>query len=255
MKTLASYLWAAYESSQANNENAYWLLDRSALPADWCSRYAPAQPWIDLLRGDGFPQKNAVTPVLVEVQDNPKKFQDFIGIIHRDVKYANAVALITTPLDMSALQKTLCCRSRVELPDKLEVVLRFFDTRSLNVLPAVLTPEQYAQFLKDITAWYYLDRYGEVQCLPIARRTQEPYLEDARFVLSAKQEAMLIEDGVTDAVIDHLLTQGLGGLLETLPPQQFDTVNPLVQEARQQGKHEYADVFEFVAETFQEAQV
>lgn len=247
-----SRLWKASEAAWEENEFAYWLLDRSALPAKWLSRHAPRQPWIDLLRGNGFTQQEAVTPVLVEAHGDPKAFFAFAAVVQLDAKYANAVALITTPADMGSLQRILCSRARIELPQKLEVVLRFFDTRTLPVLPAMMTARQYAQFVRSITAWHYLDRYGEVQSLPPpqAPHAGDPAVE-SRCILSVEQEAMLIDDGMVDAIIDTLLTQGVGDLLTLLPPQQFDQVVPLVDRARQQGKQEHADVFEFVAQALQ----
>lgn len=249
----AASLWEALEIAQTKGEFAYWLLNRSALPTGWLNNYASNQPWVDLLRGDGF-IVNADTPVLVNVQQDSRKFQAFVDIVQRDARYANTVAFLITPMDIAAFQKTLCLRARIELPQKLEVVLRFFDTRTLPLLPTLFTPEQYALFLKDISAWHYLDRYGELQSLPMPDTQPAEILGrvNSRCVLNVEQEALLIEDGITDAVIDYLITQGLGGLHNMLPPEQFDTVSPLVNQARQQGKHDHAEVFEFVAGALQE---
>ena len=63
---------------------------------------------------------------------------------------------------------------------------------------------------------------------------------------------MLIDDGLTDAIIDRLLTQQHVALIEASPPEQFEIIDPLVNAARTAGVDDHAEVFAFVVKSLQE---
>ena len=63
---------------------------------------------------------------------------------------------------------------------------------------------------------------------------------------------MLIDDGLTDAIIDQLLRQQHEVLIEASPPEQFEIVDPLVQAARSAALDDHAEVFAFVVKALQE---
>jgi hypothetical protein len=253
---VADSLLEVTQAAESHGDHGYWLLDRSALPLRWLSEKLNCQLWVDVLRGREAADRTAPTPVLIEASldgqpDN--RFTRFANEVHGVAAYANAVSFLTSPLKIDALQAALRSRARIELPQKLEVVLRYFDTRTLPLLPTLFTPMQYAAFVKDVTTWHYLDRRGELLCLPPAPLQQAGQLvAQAPWILDDAQEAMLIDDGLTDAAIDHLITQGLGDLLDLSPPEQFDKVDPVVMRARRQGVLEHTQVFEFVVDALNE---
>ena len=215
----------------------YWLLDQSALPQrGWLRRHVGRAQWLDLLSGKSETAFNGATPVLVRATGTTAGVattSSFVGELYRVGRFANAVSLLNSALSIDDLQTVLCERSRIDLPGNLEAVLRYFDTRTLPLLPQLLTPSQYSTFTRDIQRWVYLDRWGAVQCLPTATLLRgEPLPAPIRLKLDDVQEAMLIDDGLTDAVIDLMLTQRHTALLDRSPPEQFDTIDPLVRAAR-----------------------
>ena len=255
---LADSLLELTQAAELHGEHGYWLLDRSALPSRWLREKLNSSPWVDMLRGREATDRTAPTPVLIDASPDGQaenRFTRFANEVHGVAAYANAVSFLTSPLKMDALQAALRSRARVELPQKLEVVLRYFDTRTLPLLPTLFTPMQYAGFVQDVTTWHYLDRRGELLCLPPGLLQQAGQLVAQPWVLDDAQEAMLIDDGLTDAAIDHLITQGLGDLLDLSPPEQFDKVDPVVMRARRQGVLEHTQVFEFVVNALDEANV
>ena len=215
----------------------HWLLDQSALPQrGWLRRHVDRAQWVDVLSGKSETAFNGATPVLVRATGTTAgaaTTDSFVGELHRVGRFANAVSLLSSALSIDDLQTALCERSRIDLPGNLEAVLRYFDTRTLPLLPRLLTPSQYSAFTRDIQRWVYLDRWGAVQCLPTATLLRgEPLPAPIRLKLDDAQEAMLIDDGLTDAVIDLMLTQRHTALLDRSPPEQFDTIDPLVRAAR-----------------------
>jgi Domain of unknown function (DUF4123) len=241
------------QTAQERNEHACWLIDCSALPEKWLQRNIGNRRWLDLLGSAQVAHSVGFMPVLIAADNDPQRLQTIAREISRVASYANAVSFLTSPLPLASMQTVLRERSRIELPERLEVLLRFFDTRTLPLLPTLLTPAQYAAFTQDITIWHYLDRWGSLQQLPLAKSSDMSVVAQTpqRLVLNQTQEDMLIDDGLSDAVIDHLLTQGCGGLQDLLPPEQFDKVDPLVARARQQNIREHVQVFAFVANALQ----
>jgi hypothetical protein len=227
----------------------YWLLDQSALPQHgWLRRHVGRAQWVDVLGGNSETTFNGATPVLVSAASataGAATTSSFVGELYRVGRFANAISLLESPLSISDLQTALCERSRIDLPGQLEAVLRYFDTRTLPLLPQLFTPLQYAEFTRSIQRWAYLDRWGAVQRLPIETQPSGERLPaPARLKLDDPQEAMLIDDGLTDAVIDLMLTQRHTSLLDRSPPEQFDTIDPLVSAAR---AADLAEPFEVLA--------
>lgn len=242
---------------QSDGAQWYWLLDQSALPQrGWLRRHVGRAQWVDLLSGTSETAFNGATPVLVRAAGamaGTATTSSFASELYRVGRFANAISLLSSPLSIGDLQTALCERSRIDLPGQLEAVLRYFDTRTLPLLPRLLTPRQYADFTRGVHRWRYLDRWGAVQCLP----TPTPLLGEhvpapTRLKLDDAQEAMLIDDGLTDAVIDLMLTQRHTALLDRSPPEQFDTVDPLVNAARAAGLNEPCEALAFAAKALAE---
>jgi Domain of unknown function (DUF4123) len=233
----------------------YWLLDQSALPQDgWLRRQIGGADWLDLLSGRSETQLNGASPIIVATPDSDAPIRRHVADeIYRVGRFANAISLIETPLSISDLQAALRQRARIELPGNLEAVLRYFDTRTLPLLPRLLTPDQYARFAQGIASWTYLDRKGALQRLPLATLPQVGKANvQQRLQLDEAQEAMLIDDGLTDAVIDLLITQNHPALNDRTPPEQFDAIDPWVQAARGLGLCEPVEALAFVGKTLAE---
>jgi Domain of unknown function (DUF4123) len=242
---------------QVEGERLYWLLDQSALPQrGWLARHIGGAQWLDVLGGRSETRLHGASPIIVGA---PSHATDNIVALHfadelyRVARFANGISLIASPLPIDELQAALCARARIELPGKLEAVLRYFDTRTLPLLPRLLSPTQYAALTLDMHRWSYVDRWGAVQCLPAATASLDSQQRvPSRLVLDEAQEAMLIDDGLTDAVIDLMLTQRHAALLDRTPPQQFDAVDPLVRAARTAGLCEPFEALAFVGTALSE---
>jgi Domain of unknown function (DUF4123) len=233
----------------------FWLLDQSALPqGGWLRRQIGGADWLDLLSGRSETRLNGASPIIVATPDSDAPIRGYVADeLYRVGRFANAISLIETPLSISDLQAALCQRARIDLPGIFEAVLRYFDTRTLPLLPRLLTADQYARFVLSIASWTYLDRKGALQRLPLAAVPAEgkAYVQH-RLQLDEAQETMLINDGLTDAVIDLLITQSHPALHDRTPPEQFDAIDPWVQAARGFGLCEPVEALAFVGKTLAE---
>lgn len=240
-------------NTKADGTKAYWLLDQSSLPqGTWLKRLVGQSNWVDVLGGTSEATFNGATPILVTASGacaTPR----FVEALYRAGRFANSVSLVHSALNLAALQDLMHQSAHIELPDAFEAMLRYFDTRTLPLLPQLLSAPQYAAFMHSISHWAYLDRWGQLKFMPAARPSPEK--REAKrmgLVLDEKQEAQLIDDGLTDAVIDMLLTQQHPGLQALSPPEQFDVVEPLIQSARAQGLTEFLEAFAFAANALEQ---
>ena len=236
----------------------YWLLDRSALPLGrWLKDWSAGDAAVDLLGGRRSIEPTGVTPVLIHARSlhaSPARTQRKLEELMSVAAVSNSVGLLRSTLTLEALQVALQARTRVVLPQGLQAVLRYFDTRALPLLPRLLTPAQYAWMLEPVSEWHYLDRWGQLRQLPAPVHSEAKTLQPQPdgLVLDEAQEAMLIDDGLTDAIIDRLLTQQHEALIEASPPEQFEIIDPLVNAARTAGVDDHAEVFALVVKSLQE---
>ena len=196
------------------------------------------------LLADHDARPDGASPVVFDVSGavHDKRLQRGLRTLAEYARFANALSLIDSPLELDALAAALRERAFAQLPERLVVVLRFFDTRTLPLLPRLLTPDQYAGFGSCAAGWYYLDREGCVRTLPRPAATV-PFSGPLTF--DDKQERMLIDDGVCDAVIDQLLDMRHPSLRDLNPPQQHALIDRWTTAARRLGIAEIVDVVLF----------
>jgi hypothetical protein len=220
----------------------------------WLARQIGGAEWLDLLSGELERSFNGASPIIVAALGAEASTGSHLADqLYRVGRFANAISLIMTRLAICDLQAALCQRARIDLPGNLEAVLRYFDTRVLPLLPRLLTAGQYAKFVDGIDGWTYLDRWGAAQRLPPAAAMADAKKPaHRRLQLDEAQEEMLIDDGLTDAVIDLLITQSHPALLDLTPPGQFDAIDPWVQAAREFNLREPFEALAFVGKALAE---
>jgi len=241
---------SALEATDAEGQGLYWLIDQSAMPRPpWLRRHVSRKACWDVLRGTAVEEFDGASPVLVRC-DAQAACSRLGTVLHGQAQYACALHLLVSALDGSDLCAALRERTRLELPEGLPAILRFFDTRALPVLPDVLTPAQYAGLVAPVSAWWYVDRGGSLQPMP-APKADVPSMSLPPWILTQDQEQALVDDGLADAVIDLLITHGHPGMLERLPPQQYALVAPLVASARDYKLDEPPQALAFVAQALE----
>lgn len=132
------------------------------------------------------------------------------------------------------MRAALQARTGAILPQSLDVLLRFFDTRVLSRLLTALSPGQRDAFLSVAAVWAFPDRWGQLlveRALGVADSDTGPLRLDVR------QEAQLIDAGDADAMVDTLLGQQDASLARLLPPEQYEMVNAALTRAQALGIH------------------
>jgi hypothetical protein len=243
----------ADETLESSKSFLYLVVDQSALPNIRKFWSSIAQTSWAVILGEDDQQPDGGSPFVVDVSNvnRAPHVQRLISRLYGQAQFANCFCVLQSELSYKEIANELRKRSYAELPDHLEVVLRFFDTRTLPLLPKLLSPTQYAQFVSCAKAWYYIDRFGLAQQLPTATT-------DAEFVgpvvLNEEQEKLLVQDGLTDSVIDQLLTQRHPALHGLSPPEQFVLIERMLGHARPLGIDDTLDATLFCYASFEHGQ-
>ena len=233
-----------------NAVHVHWLVDQSALPPPpWLQRHLHSLEWADLLQPDERVSPDGATPVVVSCA-NRQQTMRFADSLFNVAQFANAVSVLVCSSPLQELRKKLAARTRIVLPENMQALLRFFDTRTLPQLPSVLSADQYALFMHGIESWWFLDRWGDLQ------RMQQPstdlqHTATLPITLDQRQEQLLVDDGLCDAVIDLLITQRHSAVTDATPPQQYELVQPLVAHAQRLGVSEPPGALAFVAKALE----
>ena len=158
--------------------------------------------------------------------------------------YACAISVLDSPLKLDAIAAALTARCDVELPDRHSMLLRYFDTRIMEPLLGALDPSQLVDFLSCTTNWYYANRDGRLEYVysrdPTGVDTFVPPLR-----LSAAQQATLIEAGEVDSIIDLLLRNKVGRLLDITFSERYAAISQCVESARSWGLTATSDLAAF----------
>ena len=228
-------------------ERLYLLLDQSGVPGI-------AMLWPEIkglpracILGLEHAQPDGASPLVVDVsdKDSSRTVARTLERIYAQARFANALSFICSRLPLDEVTNALCERTKVELPDQMSVLLRFFDTRTLPLLPRLLTTAQYAAFVSAFSSWHYVDRYGQLIPMQGSVSQGEAAIFKAPLILNVEQERLLIDDGTADAVIDQLIDQRHPVFAGTSPPQQYDMIAPLVEAARKVGISDLHEVLLF----------
>lgn len=148
--------------------------------------------------------------------------------------YACAISVLDSPLELRDMAASLTARCNVELPDHLEMLLRFFDTRIMEPLMDAFTLSQTVDFVSCTTEWYYAGRGGELELVSAPVRTgTDSFMSPLR--LSAEQQAALIDAGEADAVVDLLARGDVAPLLDLPFAERHAAVVHCLREAHSWG--------------------
>jgi hypothetical protein len=231
--------------------NTYWLLDQSALPAPpWLDAYLEQVAYMGVLQSEVRPALDGASPLLVTCDAASARSHRFAKQVYAVARFANGVSVLRSSMPLAMLQQALRTRLHVELVGNVSALLRVFDTRTLPALPEILTAEQYKAFMFGMEAWWFLDRRGTMRRMPSP--TADAPLASGPLKLDEAQEQALVNDGLTDAVIDMMISQRHPALLDLTPPEQFECMQPLVVRAQQMGFRDPPQALAFVAKAMEE---
>lgn len=151
--------------AQGRENTLYGLADHAGLPG-LCSQLEKTQTrWSSLFQGSKDEGALEVAPILFAIEVRRSSFARDALLKWICQRGANSSSLIfmASPLAMEDLSRRLALRLDAQLPENVDVVLRFFDTRIFESVLTVLTEEQKRQFLTPACSWWYMDRKDNLQ--------------------------------------------------------------------------------------------
>jgi hypothetical protein len=222
------------------------IVDQSAFP-----RMAEAQRLLsgldvrNVLKDMASADLDGASPLLLSWPQLASPPVALVRWLYTQGRCANAVSVLLSSLPPPQLHTELSQRTHVMLPGNLLMVLRYFDTRMLPLLPRMLAPEQYGAFTGCAAEWHYLGRDGALMQLP-PPAVAHAGLYTSPLNLTDAQERLLLDDGLADSVIDQLLDADSPSLRGLDPAQQYERISPLVADAGRWGLSDTMEVLAYV---------
>lgn len=218
----------------------YLLLDQSGLPAlvahpSALNRFERR----NLLTAGSEDALDGASPLLVEIgsTQDERALTRLIHVVAEQGRFACAVHALATPEPIEVACARLEARTHALMPDGTDAVLRYFDTRVLAHLHAVLTPAQWRALTGCCGAWWAVRRDGCLEALAdVSYLPAEP--PELPFVLSSQQEIALITAAEPDTLAGLLIDQGVAPFAEQTPPERHAFVLAAMAAARGFGLRE-----------------
>lgn len=130
----------------------------------------------------------------------------FPGDESRSSPWRYGVSRLATDAVLASLVKHLESQRSIAMADGDRYYLRYADTRALDALARVLTPEQMSQLKGPVAHWHYRDRFGEDR--EFGAGVPADSRRHAVIVLSESQSARLLEHQLAGALADELAVSG-----------------------------------------------
>jgi hypothetical protein len=226
----AQELLAIYPES-----NLYFLLDHSGLPGLDAQLAKTSLSWISLFECTREENALSAAPILVRAQiENRMQISrtlcEWLGGNETDV---SSILMLASPLQLEALAARLAIRMSATLPENINVLLRFFDSRVFESLTKYLNDEQLQEFLSPGNVWQYADRSSKLV------RINSIFNEHDRFssplLLNQFQEDALMEASEIDQVIG-MLRSNVPAELKKIPVNaQYHFISEKIQTGRTAG--------------------
>ncbi len=221
MLTLQNILDLSFKDPlHASHGFLYALIDHGGMPGLAKKLAQTRVEYLSLFANSRDEGALAVAPLLFKIDTRSDSYQQqaLLRWIGEQGTYSSSVLFMVSPFSLPELALRLAARLDASLPDDMDVVLRFFDTRTFEELMTVLSAQQKNAFLCVADCWWFVDRKGDLQ--RVAATFTEIDSHDIPLKLTQEQEGYLIQASEPDQVADLLLS----GL-----PQQYDKLSPIVR--------------------------
>ncbi len=220
--------WPYLLLDTAQAENSHLMLQR------WNVPYA------SLFEGTHEACLPEIAPLLVQLSGLPPPMLQKVSSWAENLGYAApCLSWVESPWPLDALACHLRKFHTVGLSDNLKMMMRWYDTRILQVWLACLNPLQKEQFGAGILSLQYINRFGDIEilltnnndgatpdCLPLGA----PLIS-----LNDQQYSMLIDAAGTDTLISHLRRVITDETNKTAPRLLFEFVGQYQQRALAAG--------------------
>lgn len=194
----------------------YALIDHAGIPGLARRLTKMDVEWVSLFEGSRDAGALEVAPLVFPVLEDVESlgWKALFNWISEVGQYSTSVLLMVSPLPMPELASKLALRLDAELPDAIEIFLRYFDTRIFEQLLVTMSHDQKASFLGIANCWWFLDRSGEIHQVQAGLRADLIY---APLKFSQDQQ---------DELLDACEPDQIAALLQEFVPNEFNTLEP-----------------------------
>jgi hypothetical protein len=188
---------------------------------------------------DIFPE---LAPLLIDISIEREATQKVVDETRRIGKLNPCVSTLEATLPLVPLAGQFTPFHLVETPDGRSMLMRWYDTRILPVWLNILTAEQHMFFVRNITRWTSIDRFGVEQLhLHSEQGTETAAADPTPLRLDERQAGQLFAAAEPDALIFEL-RKTIRTELDRIPQHLlYPFVQSHWQMARQQGLHDQDD--------------
>lgn len=217
------------------NENYYLLIDHAGIPGLVGKLHYAKLEWISLFEGTTQANALSVAPLLILIGPASQKICNggFLTSVCESGAYSSCLMLIASPLSLSVLASRLAARLDAKISEDMEVLLRFFDPRVFEQLVQYLSAQQRTDFLSAGSAWWFVDRQGELQAVDAHFSPAEAF--QSPLLLSARQEHELLDASEFDQVEEQLRLSVPRELSQVMPPKRYEFISRQMTAAREFG--------------------
>ncbi len=183
-------------------EHVYLLVDHSGCDGLLDRLRASTLPWISLFEGTTETNAAIVAPYLIDfgaVGEIGAGSARLLRVLTDQCLASNAILLIRSSWTHRALAAALKHRLDAVLPDAMDVLLRYFDSRIFKSLMEVMHADQRAAFLGVASSWWWLDRAGTPHHIDSTEGEGDSLTRPLQ--LDAAQQARMIDASTADAVM------------------------------------------------------
>lgn len=191
---------ARQDGDDAAGLTLYALVDHGAI-ADLTKRLSKfGVSWTSLFEGSRDQGALSVAPILVPLHQDGQALasKSAVNWLCEQGRFTSSLLFLMSPMDTPTLARRLTLRLDATLPDNLDIVLRYFDTRIFDALMTVFEESQRDAFLGVAKVWSSVGRSGSIQSY--AASFQEDEGESLPIEFTPAQENALIELSEPDQV-------------------------------------------------------
>ncbi|MFC0131971.1 hypothetical protein CR105_16250 [Massilia eurypsychrophila] len=194
----------ATHANKHPNDFFYLLVDHAGMPGLHRELQRSKIEWVSLFEGTTQVNALSVAPLLVCIQTRSPTLRDdwLLRWICETGAYSSSLMLIASRLSMRVLAERLTARLDAKISEDMDVLLRYFDPRVFEQMVRVLSVEQLASFFSVASAWWYVNRIGELQA--VEAQFSEIDAFGSPLMLSARQEHELVEASEIDQIEEQL---------------------------------------------------
>lgn len=193
----------------------YALVDHSGVPGLCAQLKRTGTEWISLFQGSRDEGALEVAPILFPIDVTQSSFRQnaLVKWVCKNGSYSSSLIFLVSPLAIAELSRRLAQRLDAQLPDNMDIVLRYFDARIFESLLTVLSDDQKLDFLSPAHRWWYVDRKAELQSVDSTFAAN-----DGRYI------PLVFTEPQEDALLDASEPDQVAQLLRTFVPNEYSAL-------------------------------